>query len=84
MYNPLADIHHCEYTLIDIIEKGHDFIAERSEANNRDLWASESQLAFIHILRTSRFVSHASPAPGGKACVQYGASVVTRMPSSNS
>ena len=24
-------------------------VAERSEANNRDLWASESQLAFIYI-----------------------------------
>ena len=24
-------------------------IAERSEANNRDLWASETQLAFIYI-----------------------------------
>ena len=54
------------------------------EANNHDLWASESQLAFIHILRTTRFVSHASPAPGGKARVQNGASVVIRMPSSNS
>ena len=69
-------------------------VAERSEANNRDLWASKSQLAFIHIyttyVRLPRSIGHASPAPGGggggggKACVQNGTSVVTRMPSSNS
>ena len=28
--------------------EGVQIIAERSEANNRDLWASESQLAFIY------------------------------------
>ena len=45
-------------------------IAERSEANNRDLWASKSQLAFIHILHMSaRFVSHAPRLRGGKARV---------------
>ena len=37
-------------------------VAERSEANNRDLWASESQLAFIYI---SISVRHAFPASGG-------------------
>ena len=38
-------------------------IAERSEANNRDLWASESQLAFISIyICPSRF-----PGLGGQA-----------------
>ena len=37
MYNA-----HACYTYVYII-------AERSEANNRDLWASESQLAFISI-----------------------------------
>ena len=42
-------------------------IAERSEANNRDLWASESQLAFIYIS-----VRHAFPASGGKPRVQNG------------
>ena len=42
-------------------------IAERSEANNHDLWASESQLAFISIS-----VRHAFPAPGGKPRVQNG------------
>ena len=30
-------------------DEGSWVIAERSEANNRDLWASESQLAFIYI-----------------------------------
>ena len=43
-------------------------IAERSEANNRDPWASKSQLA-VHV------ASHASLVPGGKARVQNGASV---------
>ena len=42
-------------------------IAERSEANNRDLWASESQLAFIYIS-----VRHAFAASGGKPRVQNG------------
>ena len=47
------------------------FIAELSEANNRDLWASKSQLAFIHILRTyvhrtARFVSTLPRPRGGQ------------------
>ena len=67
-------------------------VAERSEAKNRDLWAgiqiSASVYPYNYILRTyvrlPRSVSHASLAPGGKARVQNGASVVTRVPSSNS
>ena len=41
-------------------------IAERSEANNRDLWASESQLAFIYIYIYIS-VRHTFPASGGQA-----------------
>ena len=44
--------------------------AERSEANNRDLWASESQLAFIICIS----VRHAFPALGGRPRVQNGVS----------
>ena len=44
-------------------------IAERSEANYRDLWALESQLAFIYIYISVR---HAFPASGGKPRVQNG------------
>ena len=50
-------------------------IAERSEANNRDLWASESQLAFIYIyiyIYIYISVRHTFPASGGKPCVQNG------------
>ena len=50
-------------------------IAERSEANNRDLWASESQLAFIYIyicMYICISVRHAFPASGGKPRVQNG------------
>ena len=46
-------------------------IAECSEANNRDLWASESQLAFMYFYISVR---HTFPASGGKPCVQNGAS----------
>ena len=46
-------------------------IAEHSEANNRDLWASESQLAFISIYIYIS-VRHAFPASGGKPRVQNG------------
>ena len=46
-------------------------IAERSEANNRDLWASESQLAFIYNIYIYIYiylsVRHAFPASGGQA-----------------
>ena len=41
---------------------GQIIIAERSEANNRDLWASESHIS----------VHHAFPASGGKPRVQNG------------
>ena len=54
-------------------------IAERSEANNRDLWASESQLAFIYkyiymyiYIYICISVRHAFPASGGKPRVQNG------------
>ena len=45
-------------------------IAEHSKANNRNLWVSISTNVYI----SPRSVSHASPAPGGKARVQNGAS----------
>ena len=48
------------------------FIAERSEANNRVLWAQQSQLAFICIIRTS--IKFTRLSPGGKARVQNGVS----------
>ena len=52
---------------------GTRLIAERSEANNRDLWASESQLAFIYIyIYVYISVRHAFPASGGKPRVQNG------------
>ena len=50
--------------------------AECSQANNRDLWASESQLAFIYfyiyILYIIISVRHAFTASGGKPRVQNG------------
>ena len=51
-------------------------IAERSEANNRDLWASESQLAFMLSVTLSR--------PRGASYVfKMATPTVTGMPSSN-
>ena len=53
-------------------------IAERSEANNRDLWASKSQLAFIRTTAPGLSVSFPRPpgggggGGGGKARVQNG------------
>ena len=49
----------------------NSLIAECSEANNRDLWASESQLAFIYFYIYIS-VHHAFPASGGKPRVQNG------------
>ena len=57
-----------------------EFIAERSEANNRDLWASESQLAFIYI-----YLSVTLSRPRGASHVfKMATPTVTWMPSSNS
>ena len=69
-------------------------IAERSEANNRDLWASESQLAFIYIyiyiymyiyMYIYLSVTLSRPRGGGASHVfKMATPTVTRMPSSNS
>ena len=49
-------------------------IAERSEANNRVLWAQQSQLAFISIYTYVRTYVRLSLDPEGKARVQNGVS----------
>ena len=61
------------------IAKATTVIAERSEANNRDLWASESQLAFTS-------VRHAflASGPGASHVFKMATPTVTWMPSSNS
>ena len=61
-------------------------IAERSEANNRDLWASESQLAFIYIyIYLSVTLSRPRGGGGGASHVfKMATPTVTWMPSSNS
>ena len=62
-------------------------IAERSEANNRDLWAQQSQLASIYIYIYIYFhmgdVCHAWGAPGQQHVFKMASLVVTWMPSSN-
>ena len=49
-------------------------IAERSEANNRDLWAQQSQLASIYIYFHMGDVCHAWGGPGAATRVQNGVS----------
>ena len=54
----------------------HDIvIAERSEANNRDLWASESQLAFIYIYI---YISSPNRTPkcNGYGCAEMRVSII--------
>ena len=58
-------------------------IAERSEANNRDLWAQQSQLAYIYIYFHMGDVCHAWGAPGQQHVFKMASLVVTWMPSSN-
>ena len=58
-------------------------IAERSEANNRDLWAQQSQLASIYIYFHMGDVCHAWGAPGQQHVFKMASLVVTWMPSSN-
>ena len=62
------------------------FIAECSEANNRDLWASESQLAFISIyVYMYIYLSVMLSRPRGASHVfKMATPTVTWMPSSNS
>ena len=65
------------------------FIAERSEANNRDLWAQQSQLAsiyiyiYIYIYFHMGDVCHAWGDPGQQHVFKMASLVVTWMPSSN-
>ena len=66
-------------------------VAERSEANNRDLWAQQSQLAsiytyiyiYIYIYFHMGDVCHAWGAPGQQHVFKMASLVVTWMPSSN-
>ena len=49
-------------------------VAERSEANNRVLWAQQSQLVFISIYTYVRTYVRLSLDPEGKARIQNGVS----------
>ena len=61
------------------------FIAEHSEANNRDIQGSESQLAFICIyIYVCISVCHAPRGPGASHEFKMASHAVSQMPSSNS
>ena len=62
----------------------NEVIAERSEANNRDLWASESQLAFIYIYIYIYPSVTLSRPRGASHVFKMATPTVTWMPSSNS